>query len=261
MRRFVSFLFNFMIFATIIVVALAVATVGLTRKVNKYREEYRRGVMATVFKEIIPILSFTRGTVKTINIHVGQEVKKGDVLVEIDNPALRGKIAALQQYGENVSAQTEAQVAQVEIRYFIISAPADGIIGEVQVTEGSPVEDFTQLAVLYANENTKFLSELTVDQYAVVSRSPTLLAYSKRLNQHIRLKPDILKPDQKDPERQGAEKKIGLYFTLLDSSGSAQLVHNEDVELLLSPTNEGGKRPIDYFVDFWNGMLEAKTTL
>jgi hypothetical protein len=81
--------------------------------------------------------------------------------------------------------------------------------------------------------------------------------YSERLNQSFPVKVEKLRPEEKDPT--GAnKKKIGLYFTFVNKDDSASLLHNEDLELKLISTEEQVSKPIDFFVNFWNGLLSLK---
>ncbi len=249
-----TYLLNGIFFTTVIMIAISVATIALTRKVNQYRTQSSRGIKATVIKKEVPILSYSRGVVKKINARVGLEVKKNAVLAELDNPSLRSKVDVLGAYEDNVSAQTEAKVAKEELKNLIITAPVDGVIADVAASEGSPVETLTKFMTIYSNNNVRLLAQLTVDQYQIIQKLPEVKAYSPRLNQNFTLKPYILSPDEKTPI-QFEEKKIGLYFKLANESDASSLLQNEDLDLQLETAGEKIIKPVDYFVNFWNGLL------
>lgn len=263
MNKFTATMLNFLFFGIVILLAISVATISLTKKVNEYRTQSNQNVTATVMKDVVPVLSFSRGVVTKIHVREGQEVKKGDLLVEMDNPVLRGKIDALEQYRDNVSAQTEAKVAQEELKNLAITAPFDGIVGTVLVTNGAAVDNLSKIMTIYSNENIRLLSHLSVEQYQTIRKMHEIKAYDDRLNQNFVIKPDLLKPDEKetDPAQQQTDnKKIGVYFTLADKTNASSLLHNEDLQLDLLATDKKIRRPIDYFVDFWNGLLARDTT-
>src|SRR5260370_33898612 len=104
MKKFIGVGLNIIFFTIVVLLAFVIATISLTKKVNDARAQYDQGLKGTVIKQEIPILSLSSGVVKKINVRAGQEVKKNDLLVELDNPVLSGKIQALQFYKDNVSA-------------------------------------------------------------------------------------------------------------------------------------------------------------
>lgn len=258
MRNIFTTLLNIFFFAIVVLSAFAVSTIALTKKVNEYRSQYTRGITATVIKQQLPIVSFSQGYIKKIYVKEGKEVKKNDLLVEIDNPVLRGKVEALQAYPDNVSAQTEAKVAQEELKRLSIYAPADGFVSDITITEGSPVDTFSKLMTLYSNENVEVLADLTDDQYLAAQQMHEIKVYSKRLNQDFVVRPDVLRPDKKKGDFQ--IKRIGLYFGFKDPVGAKSLLNNEDVELQLQTQADNTRKPIDVFVDFWNSLLLDKKT-
>lgn len=258
MRTFIAFLLNSLFFAVIVLVAVSISTIALAKKVNEYRAQARHGIKGTVVKDEIPVLSFTNGVVKKLYIKPGDEVKKGDLLVQIENPLLKSKVDTLAQFKDNVSAQTEAKVATEELKRLSLTSPVDGIISEVFTTEGSPVESFSKVLTILASNNAKLLSELTLSEYQTVEHLPSVTAYSPRLNQSFTVKLDSLKPNEKtsiNPETGVKEKNIGLYFTFASNSVAQSLLNNEDLDLLLEK-QDATYKPIDYFVDFWNSILK-----
>jgi multidrug efflux pump subunit AcrA (membrane-fusion protein) len=257
MKKLLSITLNTLFFTIIIVIAFAVATIALTRKVNDYRQQYNKGIKGTVIKEVVPVLSFSKGIVRKIHIKVGEKVKKHELLVEVDNPVLQGKVNALQAYPDNISAQTEAKVAQQELGSLNIYSPLDGVVSDITVVEGTPVEELGKVVMLYANENMRLLGDLSVNQYTVVQQLQQIQAYSPRLNQTFTIIPDILKPDEKTAS-DFADKKISLYFVFKNKRDAISLLNNEDLDLQLAKQDEISTKPIDIFVDFWNSTL-AKT--
>lgn len=253
MKKSAGFFLNVIFFTVIVVIAFTVATIALTKKVNEYKTQYNNNITGTVVKQEIPILAFSEGVVKKIHVKVGQQVKKNDLLIELDNPLLVGKIEALQKYPDNVSAQTEAQVALQELQGLKVYAPVDGVVEEIDVSEGSPVTNLGKLMMLYSNDNIELLANLTNDQYAAIQQMPQTQAYSQRLNQNFSLQPDILRPDEE--VNNFDEKTIGVYFTFKDKNEAQSLLNNEDLDLHVATEQNQIEKPIDFFVNFWNSIL------
>ncbi len=242
----------------IFVFSVVISTIGLTVKANQYKSEKNNIVKITVYKKPIPILSTTKGIIQKVHVRPGQEVRRGDILVEIDNPVLKGKITALQNYPDNLSARTEAEVAQIELNYLNVPSPVDGVVGEIQVTDGVPVQELTPLLSLYSNEDVTLTTSLYTDQYLQLKQQSLVKAYNERLNQTFLLTPSLVRPDIEIPVDQTDQKKIGLYFNLLHKEEAASLLQNEDMELSTSvDAAENPNRPIDYVINFWNRILFA----
>lgn len=258
MNKLFGTLLNVVFFTIIIVISVAVSTIALTRKVNEYRKNINHGVTGAVVKEVVPVLSLSEGIVKKVNYKAGQEVGKGELLVEIENPVLAARVETLSRFKDNSSAVTEAEVAKEQLGYLNISSPVNGIIGEMNVSEGSPVENLTNVATLYNRDNVRLLAELSVEEYQAVRRLREVTAYSPRLHQSFIVRPDALRPNVSEAELEGQtelkEKKIGLFFTFKNKEETQSLLHNEDLELHLYDEEKISK-PIDVFVDFWNSVL------
>src|SRR5579859_723995 len=122
MKFFFIFILNTIFLLFIVCIAIVIATLALTKKVNEYKQQNNNGITATVVKQEVPVLSFSKGIVKKIYVKVGQQVKKDDLLVEVDNPVLQGEVNVLKTFADNVSAQTQAKVAQEELNNLNIKA-------------------------------------------------------------------------------------------------------------------------------------------
>jgi multidrug resistance efflux pump len=251
MKKSLHIFVNIIFFATVITVACAIAMLALVKKIDQERIQYNDGLTGTVVKQSVPVLALSQGIVKKVYIRPGEEVKKDQLLVELDNPVLAGKIQALQNYPDNVSAQTEATVAEEEKKGWKMYAPVDGVVTDVLVTEGAPVQELTKVVNIYSNDNILLLAYLSNDQYAALQQLHTTKAYSQRLNQDFTIEPDILQPDEKTDNYN--EKKIGLYFTFKDNQEAQSLLNDEDLDLNLTPSSSQPVfKPIDYIVNFWN---------
>lgn len=255
MKKIISIIINSIFFLIIIIIAVVTATIALTKKVNDDRKLYNQGITGTVIKQEVPILSFSQGVVKNIDVRVGQNIKIGDPLMEIENPVLVGKIQALKAYPDNISAQTEAKVAQEELKGLNIISSINGVVTEIDVTEGSPIENLGKVMVIYSNDNIHLLAHLTDDQFQKIEQLHQAVAYSTRLNQNFVVVPDILSPDEKLNDI--GVKQIGLYFKFKNKTDAASLLNNEDLTLNLSTDDSKILKPVDFFVNFWNSILST----
>lgn len=253
MKKFISFILNGIFLIAIIGIAVTVSTLALTKKVNEYKKQNSKGIVATVVKQQIPVLSFSKGIVKKIHVKVGQQVKKGEFLVEIDNPVLRGEVNALKTFSNNVSAQTQAKVAQSELNNLNITSPVNGVVSEILVTEGTPIDQLNKVLTMYDNANIRLLAYLTVTQYQAMQQQAKISVYSERLQQDFFVKPESLSPDEKQTNID--QKKIGLYFVLQNKADAVSFLNNEDVAVRFYKQPENSNKPIDVFINFWNNVL------
>ncbi len=257
MKKLIGYFLNIIFFTVIILVVIAISTIALTKKVNEYRDQYKNGISGTVEKNSIPVMSFTKGVISTINIKTGDEILEGDILIELNNPSLENEIEALKKFPKNESAQTQLGLYEQELENLIISAPIDGIVGEVLLTEGAPVDEFVKLLTIYSNDDIKLIAELTIEEYQAVKRATKIFAFSKRLNQSFEIIPDILNPDTKTPLK-FEEKKIGQFFKFANEADAVSLLNNEDLTIQLeSPEVKQTNKPVDFIVDFWNKILPS----
>ena len=257
MKHFWSIVLNILFFTIVTVLAVSVATIALTKKVNEYRAENTSDITGAVEKQIIPILAFSEGIVISIEVKTGDKVKKNQVLVKIDNPMLKSKVKSLKEFKDNVSAQTEAKVAEEELKNLTIVSPVNGVVGEITISKGGPVDDLSNVMEIYSSENVRLLANLTVEEYQHVQKLQKIRAYSSRLNQSFPIKAEKLKPEA-EADKDVDTKKLGLYFTFTDKNDAASLIHNEDLELKFTTVEDQVQKPIDFFVNFWNGLLSLK---
>lgn len=258
MKKITNIILNTVFFSAIVVITLVITTISLTKKINDSRKNLETGIQGVVTKKEIPILSMSKGVVTKSYFKAGQEVKKNDLLVEIDNPLLRGKIEALKQYPDNISAQTEAKVAQEELKGMKIYSPVNGVVTDINIAEGSPVDTLIKVMTIYSNDNIRLLADLSDEQYQTLQQMGEISAYSQRLNQNFTIKPDLLRPDKK--LSQYNEKKLGLYFTFADSQEAKSLLENEDLLIGIKKDQENSIKPFEIFVNFWNKIIPKSYT-
>ncbi len=255
MNKIISFIFTFIFVIAIGAIVFIIATISITNKINSDKQRYQQGIFGVVEKQAIPIVGFSDGIIKEIYVNQGQDVKEGDLLVEIENPLLLSQYESLQSYSKNnVSAQTQAAIAKSELDNNKIYSPVNGTVDTVNVSKNSPIDQYAKIVTIFANDNTKILAYLTTDQYVVAQKLKKISAYNVRLNQDISISPDILKPNQVDP-MDASSSKIALYFKLSNPQDSLSLLNGEQLQLKLAPQDDELIKPLDYVVNFWNLIL------
>lgn len=255
MKKVLSFFINTIYFILVIAIAFGISTLALTRKVNQSQTSLN-SLSGSVVKEKVVVLTLTRGIIDVVNVKNGQPVKKGDILVKMSNPVLENNYKVYQERTDNESAQTEANIAKVSLDNLTIKSPVDGVIGELYTAEGSSVDEFSKVVLIYSSNEIRLESALTGPQYQKIQKLSKVNAYSARLNQDFTIVPGLLKAEGKTTT--GNEKKIGLYFSFANDKQAAALVHNEDLTITLED-NSKTRKPIDIFIDFWNGLLSRKS--
>jgi multidrug resistance efflux pump len=252
MKHIANKLINAAIFLVVILLAVGIATFALTKKVNEYSNQYSRGIQGSVMKREVPLVATSRGSVQKVYVSIGDSVKKEEPLVELENAVLGAKIKELEKNPDNVSAQTEAGVAKEELKGLTVYAPVDGVIKDISIVEGSPVDQITKVGTLYSNDDVKISTQLSLDEYVRIRNQHAIMAYCPRLNQMFGIQLDTLKPEEKNSE-QG--KKLGVYFTFQNKQAALSVLQNEDLEIRLEDTRKKIEKPVDVFINFWNGLL------
>ena len=257
-----TFVINTIVFLLTVSISLTVGTIAITRKVNTQNAAKSYYEHAVVLKEKIAVVSQSRGVLTAIGTQVGEPVKKGDVLAEIDNPSLREKADILKSYEDNESAQTEATVIENDLANLTVYAPVDGVTGEIHVKEFDPVESLTKIATLYSHTNVSILANLTDNAFQTIVRSNDIKIYSPRLNQSFPVTIDRIRPYQ-EIDSSGSGNTLGVYMKLDSPEYGKDLLHNETVIILPWESAPKQQKPADFFTDFWNGLLslpEKKTS-
>ncbi len=256
MDKIGSYIINILFFTIITVLAVSVATIAITKKVNEYNNRNTQGIIGVIVKEKIPVVALTKGVVQKVEVKTGDVVKKDELLVKLENPLLKSKVKSLKDFKNNASAQTEAKVGEEQLKNLNIVSPVDGIVGDIGVTEGSVVEELSKTLEIYSNNNIRLLVPLSVDEYQVIQKEDNIRAYSERLNQSFPIKEEKLKPEAEKDEEMN-KKKLGLYFIFVDPTDGIGLVDNEELEIKITKDEQIVRRPVDIFIDFWNGLISG----
>lgn len=252
MKNVFIFFINLFYFVFVIALALSISTIALTRKVNESKI-FTNNLNGSVLKQKVVVVALTRGIIENINVKSGQAVKKGDVLVKMSNPILENNYKILKQNENNQSAQAQASITKVSIDNLTIKAPVDGIIGDLYTAEGSSIEEFAKVMLIYSSSDIRLQAYVTAAQYQAMQKLSLINAYSSRLNQNFVIVPGLMQADEETP-KSVEEKRIGLYFTFKNNDQATALLNNEDLQINLD-INDQTVKPIDVFTNFWNGLL------
>lgn len=255
--RIINALLNFLFFGTVVLIVIGITTLAFTKKINENRREYLKAIPVSVQKNTTNVLSLREGIVNEVLVQPGEQVQEGQPLIELDDPVLRQRVQALYSIEDNVSAQAEARIAQTELTYLTIESPISGVVGEILVDKGEPIDNGAQVMNLFSNENVYLLAKLSNEEYHEARKMSEIIVYSPRLDQTFKSEPESLQPfvSDPDPDDENDEKRIGLLLSFKNASDGANLIHNEDLELQLRVNEDFVYKPIDYFVDFWNNTL------
>lgn len=126
----------------------------------------------------VGLSSLISGRIAKILVKIGQQVKKGDILVELDRLAaqaevnankarmdharqvflsmeklahIRGRIEVEKARADWAVAKAEYEKAKVSLEYTFIRAPFDGEVGFIPVSEGAMIEPRQELAKLVSS--------------------------------------------------------------------------------------------------------------
>lgn len=255
-NKILTALFNIGFIIIILSLGIYVATIGLTKKIDDYQKQNTLGITATVEKKDVPIIALNRGLIKFLHVKEGDRVRKGDLLVEITNPIIEEQIKSLAAYPDNVSARTQIAVAEAELSYNKLFAPVDGVIGSLNVTTDSPVDEYSQIMGVFSDDDTKLLTYLTIEQYLEAEKISRIPVYNPRLDQIFYASPDSLKPNQVNPDLPKEQSnKIAYYLKLTNAKETSSLINGEQLEVRLGNTVEDTNKPVELFVNFWSNIF------
>ncbi|HEX2946966.1 MAG TPA: HlyD family efflux transporter periplasmic adaptor subunit [Clostridia bacterium] len=126
-------------------------TVSLFRK-EDYSAESRVGTGKVSRIDPVPVTS--QGSVLKVHVSEGQKVKKGDLLFEMVGGDLTG-------YGkENADNSSDRETASINDIDNTIKAGRDGVLGDIFVAAGQPVQKDQPLAKLYAKSDMVVIAEV-----------------------------------------------------------------------------------------------------
>ena len=236
--------------------AFILSTYALSKKMNDYNNQVNT-ITGHIVKKNTVILAEARGNISKIYFNEGEKVKSGDKLAILTNPDLKSKIAVLSAFTNNESATTELQVASQEAQKLDIYSPVTGYVSTVDFSEGETVNPSDKIYTISTNADTRFYAELTDDEFKKVRNFQVLTAYNERLNQFIELTFANISPD-KIINTQDNISKVGVYFKLRHNEDGENLLHNEEMTLILDQRKDTAYKPFDAISAVWKNILNKQ---
>lgn len=251
-----NFLVNAGYFIVVFAIALAVSTMALTRRVNSYISTHSP-LLFTIQKQEIVITNATSGVLQKVYVVSGQHVKKGDLLAELSDQVSQQKLLALEKNsGQNVSAQTEAQVLKASISQSQIKAPHDGVVYQINALEGSYVNQASLLMTMFADDDVKIMGLVTNDGYDRLQRKKTFDVYSPRFGQTFTIVFEGAGKITEDKDTNEMKYEVLFHFT--DPTEGAAFIQGEGVEVVSESTSEDHFSPSGTVAKFWNSFIIGK---
>lgn len=248
MNKVLSTLKIFLIYLIIFLSVFAVSTLALARKVNKYKTSFNNATFQ-VEKEIIVLSNPVGGRVESVNVSAGQQVKQGDILVILSDDSFSSRLGVLEQFAdENLSARTEAELLRLQKNDYIITAPRNGTVKEIELAQGSFVPANTKLITLYSDEDARLTTVVDTLALDKIQKTNKLEVFSKRLEQSFYV--ELVGISEVNPET----GKYEVIFKFVEPENSTYFISGETVEAV--PVQSADvRRPAEIITDIWNGLI------
>lgn len=245
---------NGLYFVLVFMIALAIATLGLVRKINSY-ENNELPIIVHVDKEDIVVTNVAAGTIKKILVQNGQHVNKDDIIMELEDDATEAKISTLEKISsQNVSARTEALILKAQTAQNLIKAPRDGVIYKIEVIEGSYVNSYTPIIKMFADQDTKLTALVDEQQFSRIQKNRALSVYSPRLEESYQISLQGISR-MIAPNVNQVSNMYEIHFLFADAEDSIALVEGEDLEILHKNDEFQDLRPATVLKRFWNSFI------
>ena len=244
---------NGLYFTFVFVVALAIATQALARRVNTY-EATKKPLFFSVEKERVVLANSVTGRVDSVAVVTGQHVRKGDLLVQLADDSMEGRIQSLKLLAdENLSAKTELALLEAKLPDYRILAPRDGIVYQIQVAEGSYLSMNSPVLILFADNNVKIVGTVNQAQYAEIQTNKDMDVYSSRFEQVYKISFEGVGRVQSS---NGSEERYEVKFHFSDSNEGAAFIDGEGLEVIAkNSSDEEAIRPSTRVKNLWNKLI------
>lgn len=244
---------NGLYFTFIFVVALVVSTQALARRVNTY-EATKKPLFFSVEKERVILSNSVTGRVDLVAVVTGQHVRKGDLLVQISDDSMEGRMRSLKELAdENLSAKTELTLLESKLPDYRILAPRDGIVYQIQVAEGSYLNMNSPVLILFADSNVKIVGAVNQSQYAEIQTNKDMDVYSPRFEQVYRISFEGVGRVQSS---NGSEERYEIKFHFSDPNEGAAFIDGEGLEVIAKNSgDEEAVRPSTRVKNLWNKLI------
>jgi multidrug resistance efflux pump len=244
---------NTLYFAVVFLVALAIATQALARRVNTY-EATRKPLFFSVEKERVILSNSVTGRVESVAVVTGQHVRKGDLLVQLADDSMTGRLQALKELAEeNISAKTELALLEARLPDYQILAPRDGVIYQIQAAEGSYLTMNSPVLMLFADSNVKIIGTVNQEQYAEIQTSKDMDVYGPRFEQVYKISFEGVGRVQSSNQ---SEERYEVKFHFSDPNEGAAFIDGEGLEVVAKNTgDEEAVRPSVQVKNLWNKLI------
>lgn len=256
MKRLISksTIYNVFYFTFVLVVAFAISTLALYRKINSYASESQNIELAIDKQEII-IESFLSGRVENIYVNPGQHVKKGDVILDLHYETNEENARFLNTISDDRTATEEAQIV-AKNNIYKIKSPRDGVVYEIKAAVGSSINKHTDIVRIFSDENIKLVAYADKDLYSQVQRSTQMQVFSERYQQIYSVSYESAARVEKFEEF--SEPKYELIFSFADKDEGSAFLDGERLKVIPGNTELAKIKPEQRIVDFWNTFLIGK---
>lgn len=242
---------NSMYFLVIFLVALAFATLSLARRLNSYDANHPDQTLI-INKDSITLSNVVSGQIEKILVREGQSVKKGELLIMLQDTVSDAKIASLESVAsENISARTEAQVLRAQEGYYEIRAPEDGVVYAIHTVEGTYLSTPTKLIDIFADKDVKLVGYFNPTQYTEILRQPKLDVYNNRLEQIFEINFTAVS----QVIQEGDQSEYELLFSFNQPDDAVSFVQGEKVTIVAKSRDDQSSRPEEMIKRFWNSFI------
>ena len=244
---------NIFYFTAVFLIALALSTQALARRVNTY-ESTKKPLLFSVEKERVILSNSVTGRVDTVAVVTGQHVRKGDLLVQLADDSIEGRIQSLESVAEeNLSAKTELALLRAKLSDYQILAPRDGVIYQIQAAEGSYLTMNSPVLILFADSNVKITGTVNQEQYAEIQTSKDMDVYSPRFEQIYKISFEGVGRVQSSI---GSEERYEVKFHFSDPNEGAAFIDGEGLEVMSKNNgDEEAVRPSVRVKNLWNTLI------
>lgn len=248
-----QFFINSLYFGAVAVIALAISTQALARKVNTY-EVTKKPIFFSIEKERIALSNSVTGRVDSVLVTTGQHVNKGDLLMKLVDDSLEPRKQSLRELSEeNLSAKTELATLEAKSVDYEIRAPRDGVVYQIQSAEGSYLTMNSPIIVLFADNNVKVVGTVNQEQYTEIQKSKDLDVYSPRFEQIYKISFEGVGRVQ--PATSVEEGKYEVKFRFSDLNEGAAFIDGEGLNVVSKNTDGEAVRPALRITRMWNKLI------
>lgn len=248
---------NTLYFFIVFIIAVAITTQALARRVNTY-DATSKPIVFSVEKERVYISNSVIGRVSEVFVETGQHVKKGDLLVVLEDSGTDQRKESLEELAEdNLSAKAELSLLQASEDDYQITAPRDGVVYQLHAAEGSYLSMNSAVITLFADTNVKVRGTVNQEQYEQIQKNKDLDVYSARFEQIFGI--SFGGVGRVQPATATEESLYEVKFKFVDQEEGAAFIDGEGLELVskTDPRDEA-LRPAQRLTNIWNTLILGK---